>query len=296
MTMEQREWRLRALSPLDGRYARQMEPFAAVFSEAALIRERFVVEVAWLRRLAAMPEVDELAPLSEGEQSVLDQWVSTFAACDALSVKEIEAVTNHDVKAVEYYLKSRLVEELGWAPERAEFAHFAVTSEDVNNLAYAGMVRRALNEVWLPGADALVNDVRAAAIEHAGLPMLARTHGQPATPTTLGKELAVFVTRWERQLRAIRQVEILGKWGGATGTLAAHVVAYPELDWLVIARRLRHLAGLHMGAADDSGGGTRLDGGAVRRHGSFRSCSHRFLPRYVVLHKPWLPAAKGRPG
>ncbi len=236
MTMEQREWRLRALSPLDGRYARQMEPFAAVFSEAALIRERFVVEVAWLRQLAALPEVDELGPLSESEQSVLDQWVSTFGACDALSVKEIEAVTNHDVKAVEYYLKSRLVEELGWAPERAEFAHFAVTSEDVNNLAYASMVRRALNEVWLPGADALVNDVRAAAIEHAGLPMLARTHGQPATPTTLGKELAVFVTRWERQLRAIRRVEILGKWGGATGTLAAHVVAYPELDWLVIVR------------------------------------------------------------
>jgi adenylosuccinate lyase len=235
MTMEQREWRLRALSPLDGRYGKQMEPFAAVFSEAALIRERFAVEVAWLRRLAALPGVAELAPLTDSEQSVLDKWVSTFGTCEAHSVKEIEAVTNHDVKAVEYYLKSRLIEELGWAPERAEFAHFAVTSEDVNNLAYAGMVRRALNEVWLPGADAFVNDVRAAALEYAGIPMLARTHGQPATPTTLGKELAVFVTRWERQLRAVRQVEILGKWGGATGTLAAHVVAYPELDWLDIA-------------------------------------------------------------
>ena len=136
---------------------------------------------------------------------------------------------------MQYYLKSRLVEELGRTSERAEFAHFAVTSEDVNNLAYATMVRRALAEVWLPAAEALVNDVRAAALARAGLPMLARTHGQPATPTTLGKELAVFVARWERQLHGVRQVQILGKWGGATGTLAAHVVAYPELDWLAIA-------------------------------------------------------------
>jgi adenylosuccinate lyase len=161
--------------------------------------------------------------------------VATFGTAEALSVKQIEAVTNHDVKAVEYYLKRRLVEELGWMPERAEFAHFAVTSEDVNNLAYGTMVRRALAEAWLPAAEALVDNVRAAALAHAGLPMLARTHGQPATPTTLGKELAVFVARWDRQLRGVRQVQILGKWGGATGTLAAHLVAYPELDWLAIA-------------------------------------------------------------
>ena len=233
--METTEWRLHALSPLDGRYGKQMEPYAAAFSEAALIRERFGVEVAWLEYLATHPDVGELAPLTDRERQVLDQWVATFGAAEARSVKEIEAVTNHDVKAVEYYLKRRLVEELGWTSERAEFAHFAVTSEDVNNLAYATMVRRALAEVWLPAAEGLVDDVRAAALAHAGLPMLARTHGQPATPTTLGKELAVFVARWDRQLRGVRQVEILGKWGGATGTLAAHLVAYPELDWLAIA-------------------------------------------------------------
>ena len=233
--METTEWRLHALSPLDGRYGKQMEPYAATFSEAALIRERFGVEVAWLEYLATHPDVGELAPLTDRERQVLDQWVATFGAAEARSVKEIEAVTNHDVKAVEYYLKRRLVEELGWTSERAEFAHFAVTSEDVNNLAYATMVRRALAEVWLPAAEGLVDDVRAAALAHAGLPMLARTHGQPATPTTLGKELAVFVARWDRQLRGVRQVQILGKWGGATGTLAAHLVAYPELDWLAIA-------------------------------------------------------------
>jgi adenylosuccinate lyase len=233
--MEESEWRLRALSPLDGRYGNQMVPYAAAFSEGTLIRERFAVEVAWLKQLAALPELTELTPLTDHEVGVLDDWVAQFGTAEAGSVKHIEAVTNHDVKAVEYYLKHRLVEDLGWRPERAEFAHFAATSEDVNNLAYAKMLQRALAEVWLPSANALVEDVRAAALEHAKVPMLARTHGQPATPTTLGKELAVFVTRWERQLRAVRQVEILGKWGGATGTLAAHVVAYPEVDWLEVA-------------------------------------------------------------
>lgn len=233
--MEKNEWRLGALSPLDGRYGDQMAPYAAAFSEGALIRERFAVEVAWLRHLAALPGVGELPPLTGQELAKLDDWVATFGMDEAASVKQIEAVTKHDVKAVEYYLKDRLVHELGWTAERAEFAHFAATSEDVNNLAYARMVRRALDETWLPSACALVDDVRAAALEYAALPMLAHTHGQPATPTTLGKELAVFVARWERQLRDVREVELLGKWGGATGTLAAHVVAYPELDWLAIA-------------------------------------------------------------
>jgi adenylosuccinate lyase len=236
MTMEESEWRLRALSPLDGRYGKYMEAYAAVFSEAALIRQRFAVEVAWLGQLAAQPQLTELAPLSDRETRALADWVAGFGHLEAECVKQIEAVTNHDVKAVEYYLKSRLVSELGWAPERAEFVHFAATSEDVNNLAYGRMVREALADVWLPAAEALVIDVRAAALEHAGLPMLAHTHGQPATPTTLGKELAVFVARWERQLRAVIAVEVLGKWGGATGTLAAHTVAYPELDWLDISR------------------------------------------------------------
>jgi adenylosuccinate lyase len=234
--MEESEWRLGALSPLDGRYGRQMQPYAATFSESALIRERFGVEVAWLEHLAGLPQITELGSLTPREKVALEHWVATFGGVEAESVKQIEAATNHDVKAVEYYLKRRLVHELGWPVEKAEFVHFAATSEDVNNLAYARMLRRGRDDIWLPTAEALTNDVRTMAVEHAGLAMLARTHGQPATPTTLGKELAVFVVRWERQLRAVREVEILGKWGGATGTLSAHAVAYPELDWLAIVR------------------------------------------------------------
>jgi len=229
------EWRLRALSPLDGRYGAQMEPYAATFSEGALIRERFAVEVAWLEHLAALPELTELQPLSDRDHKALELWVEGFGQAEAAAVKQIEAVTNHDVKAVEYYLKRRLTEDLGWPPARTELVHFAATSEDVNNLAYARMVRSALAGAWLPAASALVEAVRAAALDYADLPMLARTHGQPATPTTVGKELAVFVARWERQLRAVRNVEVPGKWGGATGTLAAHVTAYPELDWMTIS-------------------------------------------------------------
>jgi len=177
------EWRLRALSPLDGRYGAQMEPYAATFSEGALIRERFAVEVAWLEHLAALPELTELKPLSDHEHEALARWVEGFGQAEAASVKGLEAITNHDVKAVEYYLKRRLMEDLGWPAERAEFAHFAATSEDVNNLAYARMVRAALTGAWFPAAEALVDEVRAAALDFAALPMLARTHGQPATPT-----------------------------------------------------------------------------------------------------------------
>jgi adenylosuccinate lyase len=238
------EWRLRALSPLDGRYGRQMEPYAAVFSEEALIRERFAVEVAWLVHLSDCAGIVELGPLSAGERATLDGWAGAFGPKDAAAVKETEARTNHDVKAVEYYLKRRLTADLGWPAARAEFAHFGATSEDVNNLAYARMVRAARAEVWLPSAAALVGDVRHMALAYAALPMLAHTHGQPATPTTLGKELAVFVSRWERQLRSVQAVAIPGKWGGATGTLAAHVVAYPEVDWLDVTSRFVRTMGL----------------------------------------------------
>jgi adenylosuccinate lyase len=213
-----------------------MEPYAAVFSEGSLIKERFAVEVAWLLHLAGLPELAELGPFGRSERELLRRWAADFGPAEAAEVKKLEAVTNHDVKAVEYYLKKRLISEGGWPEPKAEFVHFAATSEDVNNLAYARMVKRALLDVWLPGARVLVEDVRRLALEHAELPMLARTHGQPATPTTFGKELAVFVARWERQLRAVRCVEVQGKWGGATGTLAAHGVAYPELDWARISK------------------------------------------------------------
>jgi adenylosuccinate lyase len=212
-----------------------MEPYAAHFSEAALISQRVAVELEWLKFLAQLPGVAELGPLSVGDAAALDRWAEDFGLAQAVAVKQIEARTNHDVKAVEYYVKERLVAELGWSAARVEFVHFAATSEDINNLAYARMVRAALGQAWLPTCEALVEDVRRLALDQAAQPMLARTHGQPATPTTLGKELAVFVARWERQLRLVSAVDIPGKWSGATGTLAAHAVAYPELDWLGIS-------------------------------------------------------------
>ena len=229
------EQRLGALSPLDGRYADRLVPYAEIFSEAGLIKQRFAVEVAWLEFLSHLPQLGELGELSSRDSQALKRWAEEIGLAEAAEVKRLESLTNHDVKAVEYFLKQKLVSELGWSEARAEFAHFGATSEDVNNLAYARMTRTALHQAWLPAAESLVDEVRELAVELADTPMLARTHGQPATPTTLGKELAVFVARWERQLRNLRAIEIPGKWGGATGTLAAHVAAYPELDWAKVA-------------------------------------------------------------
>jgi adenylosuccinate lyase len=233
---------LDALSPLDGRYAKRVEEFAAAFSERALTRYRFEVEVEWLLALAEHPGIAELGPLNEDEVATLKRWVGEFGPADAARIKQIEATTNHDVKAVEYYLKERLA-GIDFGP-RAEFVHFACTSEDVNNLAYALMVRQGLVEGWLPLAEAVVAGVAELAERYADLPMLSHTHGQPATPTTLGKELAVFVYRWRKQLASIRRVELLGKFNGAVGTHGAHTVAYPDVDWLSVSRRFVESFGL----------------------------------------------------
>ena len=238
------QWRLRALSPLDGRYGRQAESYAEIFSENATIRERLAIEVAWLQHLARIPQLEVPGPLSSADNAALASWVTNFGNAQAAEVKQIEARTNHDIKAIEYYLKNRLTGELNWPATRAEMVHFGATSEDVSNLAYARMIRRAVTELWLPDARKLVKQVRRTALQHAELPMLGRTHGQPATPTTLGKELAVFAARWDRQAQAVRQVQIMGKWGGATGTLAAWQVACPELDWITITRRFVESHGL----------------------------------------------------
>ena len=216
--MEQSEWRLGALSPLDGRYGTQMKPYAAAFSEGALIRERFAVEVAWLKQLAALPELTELLPLTDGELAALDGWVAAFGSVEAESVKRIEAVTNHDVKAVEYYLKNRLVQELGWTAERAEFVHFAATSEDVNNLAYARMVRRALEEAWLPAAEVLVDDVRAAALQYGNLADV----GPDARPTGNPDDAREGAGRLRRSLGAPAAVGAPGGGPGQMGRCDRH--------------------------------------------------------------------------
>jgi adenylosuccinate lyase len=223
------------ISPLDGRYGPQLAAFDREFSEEALFRHRFTVEVEWLRTLAGRPEIPELDPLPPELEAALKGWMAGFGPRDVARIKEIEAVTNHDVKAVEYLLKERLA-EAGAADRIGEFVHFACTSEDINNLAHAMMLRDGLRIAWLPGAHGLVDDVAALARAHAALPMPSHTHGQAATPTTLGKELAVFVHRWRRQLDGIEGWRPLGKCNGATGTFGAHVAAYPEAPWMEISR------------------------------------------------------------
>jgi adenylosuccinate lyase len=230
------------LGPLDGRYRAYVAPLAEHLSEAALNRERLRVEVAWLEHLARSHAVPGLRPLTGEEVARLHGVVDGFDAETVEELAAIERITLHDVKAIEYYLKRALhgtsLEDV------AEYVHVFSTSEDVNNLAYALMVRGAVLEVWLPEATALVADLDAMAAALAEQPMLARTHGQAATPTTLGKELAVLAHRLRRQLRRIASAEYLGKANGATGTYGAHVLAAPETDWIAVTRRFVEGLGL----------------------------------------------------
>ena len=223
-----------ALSPLDGRYSAQLSEFADAFSEDALLRQRFAVEVEWLLALAARPEIAELPPVSEPTIAVLRGWVRDFGSADVAAIKAIERRTNHDVKAVEYHLKDKLA-GIGFGPG-AEFVHFACTSEDINNLAYTLMLRDGLERGWLPLADGLVGEVWGMAEAHATMPMPSHTHGQTATPTTLGKELAVFVARWRRQLAGLRAIPLSAKFNGAVGSFGAHLAAYPEVPWIEVSR------------------------------------------------------------
>jgi adenylosuccinate lyase len=224
-----------ALSPLDGRYAADVEPFARAFSEAALFRQRFTVEVEWLLLLAAEPGIAELAPVPPETAATMKGWVADFGPEDSARIKVIERRINHDVKAVEYFLKEKLA-GIGFGPG-AEFVHFGCTSEDINNIAHALALREGLATGWLPLADALVEEVWEQAEAYASLAMPSHTHGQPASPTTLGKELAVFAARWQRLTGTIRAVPLLAKFNGAVGTYGAHVAAYPEVDWVAISRR-----------------------------------------------------------
>lgn len=234
---------LTALSPLDGRYASRLEALRASFSEYGLMHQRLRVELVWLAELASIPGVPEVAPLSTPAQAFLKKLVLDFDQSAANRIKEIERTTNHDVKAVEYYLGERLSEN----PELAKltgFLHFACTSEDINNLAYALLLREARDTELLPAMQKLLETLRDLAHRYAELPMLAHTHGQPATPTTLGKELANIVTRLHRQHTQFADVRVSGKLNGAVGNYNAHLVAYPELDWPAISRHFVESLGL----------------------------------------------------
>jgi len=221
---------LSALSPLDGRYAKSADPLRPFFSESGLIRYRVRIELAWLMALAAEPAIAELQPFSRKTVGSLNELISKFNEIDAGQVKAIEAETSHDVKAIEYWLKDRLAKNRE-VQDALEFIHFAATSEDINNLSYALMLAEAREQVMLPKLDEIIAVLREGAKRHAALAMLARTHGQPASPTTLGKEFANFVHRLDRARRRIATVHLLGKLNGATGNYHAHAIAYPNFDW-----------------------------------------------------------------
>ena len=223
------------ISPLDGRYASKVAPLREIFSEYGLVKRRFAVEVAWFEELSAAPGIPELPALTDDEKSFLDGLVENFSLADAKRVKEIESVTNHDVKAVEYALKEKFAGTS--LAGRSEFIHFACTSEDINNLSHALQVRDGL-AVLRAAQETLVDELAAFARGAADVPMLARTHGQPASPTTLGKELAVFVRRLRETLASLAAVSLPGKLNGAVGNYNAHTVAYPGVDWPALARRV----------------------------------------------------------
>ncbi|PWG65510.1 adenylosuccinate lyase [Sediminicurvatus halobius] len=235
--------RLTAISPIDGRYGGKTEALQPLVSEYGLIRHRVLVEVQWLQALAAEPAIPEVPPLSERAAKALTALALDFDTEAAKRVKAIEAATNHDVKAVEYYIKERISEDPELGPI-AEFVHFACTSEDINNLAYALMLRSARDDVLLPAVDQILARLRGLAEAHADTPMLARTHGQPASPTTLGKEFANIAHRLLRQRQQVAQVPVMGKINGAVGNFNAHVAAYPEVDWPAFAKHYVENLGL----------------------------------------------------
>ncbi len=237
------ETALLALSPLDGRYAGKVDALRPIFSEYGLIRARVHVEIEWLLALAAEPGIVELAAFDPRATDTLRALATEFSVADAARVKAIEATTNHDVKAVEYFIKERLDGHATLGPA-LEFVHFACTSEDINNLAYALMLSEARATVLLPTLDALIDTLRTMAHAHAALPMLSRTHGQTASPTTVGKELANVVARLQRQRTQLADVSLSGKINGAVGNYNAHVVSYPDVHWPAFAQTFVESLGL----------------------------------------------------
>lgn len=227
---------LTAICPVDGRYARQTEPLRSICSEYGLIRNRVRVELEWIRAMASCPEIDDVPMLSEEANREITQMTESFSVGDAQRVKDIEKVTNHDVKAVEYFLKEKF-DESTHLQNSAPFLHFACTSEDINNLSYALMLRDAKEHVLLPMMGSLIDLLSQKSHELASVPMLSRTHGQTASPTTVGKEFANVVYRLKRQRDQVQSTTILGKFNGAVGNFNAHMVAYPHVPWTEVSQR-----------------------------------------------------------
>ncbi|WP_341206831.1 adenylosuccinate lyase [uncultured Psychrosphaera sp.] len=221
---------LTAISPVDGRYGSKAEELRPIFSEFGLVKYRVVVEVRWLQKLAATSAIKEVPNFSDEANALLNAIVDNFCEADAQRVKDIEATTNHDVKAVEYFLKEKVADNAELTAVN-EFIHFACTSEDINNLSHGLMLSAAREDVVLPYCDKILSELKRLANEYKSMPMMCRTHGQPATPSTMGKEMANVYVRLQRQREQIAKVEMLGKINGAVGNYNAHISAYPEHDW-----------------------------------------------------------------
>ena len=238
---------LTALSPLDGRYASKVEPLRPIFSELGLMHRRVHVEIEWLLALAADAQIVELPAFTAAQIKTLKAITTDFNVEDGARIKAIEATTNHDVKAVEYFIKEKLSADAS-LKQALEFVHFACTSEDINNLSYALMLRDAREQVLLPMFDSVIEQLRELSHTNAALPILSRTHGQTASPSTLGKEIANVVARLQRQRKQLAAVEISGKINGAVGNYNAHAITYPEVDWQQFSQRFIESLGLEVNA------------------------------------------------
>ncbi len=234
---------LTAISPIDGRYANKTAALKPIFSEYGLIRYRVLVEIRWLQFMANSQSIAEVPTFSDSAQNILNNIVEKFSIEEAQRVKTIERTTNHDVKAVEYFIKEQIADNAELA-KVSEFIHFACTSEDISNLAYGLMLSEARDNVILPKMEAIIIELTELSQQYAEIPMLARTHGQPASPTTMGKEIANTVYRLQRQKEQVAQVIIMGKFSGAVGNYNAHLAAYPDLDWVTISKKFISQLGL----------------------------------------------------
>tara|TARA_B110000971_G_scaffold182696_1_gene189886 strand:+ start:4031 stop:5398 length:1368 start_codon:yes stop_codon:yes gene_type:complete len=232
-----------ALSPVDGRYGSKTAALRPYFSEFGLIYNRVLVEVRWLQCLAAHPQITEVSPLSAKANALLENLIESFNETAAQRVKDIESTTNHDVKAVEYYIKEQFKDNAELLAVN-EYVHFACTSEDINNLAHGLMLKQGLEQVMLPAMQDVLSQIKQLAYDHQNQPMLSRTHGQTASPSTMGKEMANVAARLQRQLKQIKKMELLGKINGAVGNYNAHYSAYPEIDWQANAQTFVESLGL----------------------------------------------------
>lgn len=225
---------LTAISPIDGRYSNKVESLRSIFSEFGLLKYRIIVEIRWLQKLASCPNIEEIPNFSQQANDYLNNIINDFSLDDALRIKAIESITNHDVKAVEYFLKEKIANHTELHTV-SEFIHFACTSEDINNLSHALMLNTSRKEVILPYWQQLIDKIIEFSQQYRDMPLLSRTHGQPATPTTLGKEFANVAYRLKRQFKQFSQMDILGKINGAVGNYNAHIIAYPTVDWVAFS-------------------------------------------------------------